>query len=297
MESMSQEEFVMSLRRKSISFTRGSSIYRGVTSRNRDGHWQARIKVASSKRDFYLGTFSSEEEAAKAYDTAAIELKGMNALTNFDISNYLQGGSKDSEGFSQPKRIRRSGKYAALRTVVPESDCRLMENIPGPDRQPDKKSPNCEVSMGSQASLVAKCVNKPKMRSVGSKSSFEKNHDLENFQLELLSISRMSPQLDSFKGHVNNIIEKNPEEDTAPAGFATKTSIHRFNQRISKYHGVTRKSISIYRGSSIHMGVTRHHDGRWQARISGEFLERRASTTEQFSTEEEAAKAYDNCCC
>ncbi|EOA33464.1 hypothetical protein CARUB_v10021118mg [Capsella rubella] len=66
--------------------------FRGVRQRPW-GKWVAEIRCArKGRRDrLWLGTFNTAEEAALAYDNAAVQLIGPHAPTNFGVSDVARG--------------------------------------------------------------------------------------------------------------------------------------------------------------------------------------------------------------
>ncbi|CAI9771341.1 unnamed protein product [Fraxinus pennsylvanica] len=123
MENMSRQEFVAHLRRRSSGFSRGISMYRGVTRHHQHGRWQARIGRVAGNKDLYLGTF-------EAYDIAAIKFRGVNAVTNFDISRYNVEKIMATDTLPTRESARQNKEMDPYKTVGPEDEeCRLVENV------------------------------------------------------------------------------------------------------------------------------------------------------------------------
>lgn len=59
----------------------GKSVFKGITYSYPNRKWVARIQL--NKRRIFLGSFNTEIDAAKAYDTKALELFGEFAYINF----------------------------------------------------------------------------------------------------------------------------------------------------------------------------------------------------------------------
>ncbi|XP_052114040.1 AP2-like ethylene-responsive transcription factor AIL7 isoform X1 [Arachis duranensis] len=158
MKDVGKLEFIASLRRRSSGFSRGASIYRGVTSRHhQQGRWQARIGRVTGNKDLYLGTFASEEEAAEAYDIAAIKFRGLNAVTNFETSRYnveaIMNNSLPVGGVAKRLRLsleseKEEAATSTTNTHQPpktesESSIMTLSTIPAPPAHFDSVTPYC----------------------------------------------------------------------------------------------------------------------------------------------------------
>lgn len=86
---MGQAELVQMLRSRARKSGMQTSNFRGVSLLKQTKKWHAQINV--SGKQVHLGFFGTEEQAARAYDRAAIN-KGARErtkiITNFDISEY-----------------------------------------------------------------------------------------------------------------------------------------------------------------------------------------------------------------
>jgi hypothetical protein len=93
--------------------------YKGVSFIERLGKYRAYIR--SEGKQIHLGTFSSAEEAAQVYDTAAKSIFGEFARTNFDMERYQE--MNDMSPKTNPEvQEALSKRYVTAAIVVPLSD-------------------------------------------------------------------------------------------------------------------------------------------------------------------------------
>lgn len=80
----------------SMQESKDAQIYTGVSRSGLNGRWRAQLSTRG--RTVHLGTFASAEEAAQAWDRAAVQERGKAAVTNFAISDYINSdGSVKTE--------------------------------------------------------------------------------------------------------------------------------------------------------------------------------------------------------
>ncbi|GMI80914.1 DRE BINDING PROTEIN 1B, C-repeat/DRE binding factor 1 [Hibiscus trionum] len=99
-------------------------IFKGV--RRRKGKWVSEVRDPNKKSRIWLGTFSSPGKASKAYDAAALALKGDSASLNFPESAHTLPRARSSS-----VRDIQIAAMEAAEAFIEDGDANTTENAEG----------------------------------------------------------------------------------------------------------------------------------------------------------------------
>ncbi|BDA43997.1 probable AP2-like ethylene-responsive transcription factor CRL5 [Coccomyxa sp. Obi] len=278
---------------------RRSSQYKGVSWSEASAKWRSQCWDGSKVK--YIGYFDGEEDAARAYDTAMLALRGNAAQTNFPASDYPADAIARAEKhvWGQPQHRGRSEEPAPAEGVKAEPGARVRvpsRRVASPTNAAGHTGraapPNFAYHQGtSQYKGVSWSERSRKWRAQLWHEN-KVNH-LGFYELEEDAARAYDAAVVELRGALAGVNFPTPGTQrplvssrtitTCPPGGPSTTVVVEAIPRIN----VNPKGSSKYRGVRWH-----ERNGKWEARIFDSNSGKQVSLG-YYDSEDAAARAYD----